>query len=184
MIGVKNLSFFLFLVYNNSKGETQMAKIAKVGYGSRGQGTGKTNGEGYTYLVGDSVRTGDRIQVISTSRNGKKFPTTGVPLHTYGENTVKGKEAKGEAEKATGQQPTQAYTGKELGLDMPFLEKMTLSQTETPQLKGQKQQSEYTQMTRAKAIGKYLGQNPTAELTQNARETFDSYSKKFMKGES
>ena len=70
-----------------------MAKIARVGYGSQGQGVGK-NPKGYTYLVNDNVRVGDRIQVVSTSSLGRKFGTTAVPLSTHGENTVKGKQAK------------------------------------------------------------------------------------------
>ena len=74
-----------------------MAKIAQVGYGSKGQGVGK-HPNGYTYVVNDNVRTGDAIQVISTSSAGRKFATTAVPLHTYSENTVKGKTAKIEAE--------------------------------------------------------------------------------------
>ena len=70
-----------------------MAKIAQVGYGSKGQGVGK-HPNGYTYVVNDNVRTYDVIQVISTSPAGRKFATTAVPLHTYSENTVKGKTAK------------------------------------------------------------------------------------------
>ena len=69
-----------------------MAKFARVGYGSQGQGVGK-NPDGYTYLVNDNVRVGDRIQVVATSSRGNKFGTTAVPLSTHGENTVKGKEA-------------------------------------------------------------------------------------------
>lgn len=69
-----------------------MAKFARVGYGSHGQGVGK-NPDGYTYLVNDNVRVGDKIQVVATSTLGKKFGTTAVPLSTHGQNTVKGQEA-------------------------------------------------------------------------------------------
>lgn len=69
-----------------------MAKFARVGYGSQGQGVGK-NPDGYTYLVNDNVRVGDRIQVVATSSRGNKFGTTAVPLSTHGQGTVKGQEA-------------------------------------------------------------------------------------------
>ena len=59
-----------------------MAKIAMCGYGSRGQGVGN-NPDGYAYVVDDSVKTGQKIQVVSTSRAGRKFATTAVPLHAY-----------------------------------------------------------------------------------------------------
>ena len=77
-----------------------MAKFAQCGYGSKGQGLGNTT-DGYTYVVNDNVRTGDVIQVIATShgKEPKKFATTAVPLHTYKENSVKGQEAKQEAQK-------------------------------------------------------------------------------------
>jgi hypothetical protein len=66
-------------VYNNiKKGETKMAKIALCGYGSKGQGVGK--GGGYAYVVNDNVKSGDNIQVISTSSKGNKFATTAKTL--------------------------------------------------------------------------------------------------------
>lgn len=50
-----------------------MAKVARCGYGSQGQGLGKTV-DGYTYIVNDNVRSGDKIQVVATARNGKNLP--------------------------------------------------------------------------------------------------------------
>ena len=73
-----------------------MAKIAQCGYGSRGQGVGNKP-EGYTYIVNDNVNKGDVIQVISTSRLGRKFPTTAVPLSTAKMDTAKGQEIKQKA---------------------------------------------------------------------------------------
>lgn len=140
-----------------------MAKFAKVGYGSHGQGLGATS-DGYTYIVNDNVRTGDRIQVISTSSRGRKFATTGVPLHTYKENTKKGQEAKQEVTQKLGVEPTQSYSGKELGVTQ----------------KGLTRQS-YQQEVRGAALSQYKQENPNAELSKNAQETFDSYSKKYMK---
>ena len=71
-----------------------MAKFARVGYGSQGQGLGK-NPEGYVYVVNDNVRVGNRIQVVATSQLGRKFGTTAKVLDkTFSENSVKGQQAK------------------------------------------------------------------------------------------
>lgn len=159
-----------------------MAKFAKCGYGSRGQGLGKT-ADGYTYVVNDNVRTGQKIQVIATSRRNRKFPTTAVPLHTFSENSAKGQEAKQKAQEATGREPTRSYTGKELGAkgskDIPAQPNVSPARHDVL-----KPQSEYVQAVRAGNVAKYLEANPNSELSLNARETFDSYSAKFMpKGE-
>ncbi len=154
-----------------------MAKFAKCGYGSSGEGLGKTQ-DGYTYVVNDNVRTGDRIQVVATSRKGNKFATTAVPLHTYQENSKKGQMARQEAEQKTGEAPTKSYSGKELGVSG------TRGVPKTSQMAGQKPQSQYTLQTRAGNIAQYMQEHPDTSLTKNARETFDTYSKKFMnKGE-
>lgn len=154
-----------------------MAKLAKCGYGSRGEGLGTTT-DGYTYVVNDNVRTGDKIQVISTSRKGNKFPTTAVPLHTFQENSKKGQEAKQEAQQRTGEEPTKSYSGKELGVTG------ARAIPKTPTIGREKPQSQYTMETRAGNIAQYMQQHPNAKLTENAQETFDSYSKKFIgKGE-
>ena len=148
-----------------------MAKFAQVGYGSRGQGVGKT-ADGYTYVVNDNVRTGDKIQVISTSSRGNKFATTAVPLHTYKENSVKGQELKQRTisfMENVGKKGeiTQSYSGKELGLST----------------KGIKQNI-YQQQTRAGNIAMYMQQHPDATFSKVSQETFDTYSKQFMnKGE-
>lgn len=172
-----------------------MAKFAQVGYGSQGQGLGKTT-DGYTYVVNDNVRTGDRIQVVSTSRNGNKFATTAVPLHTYKETSKKGQLARLEVvakgdkdvvkaldkrinqgkmtigqieteEQRRGRQVTQSYTGAEVGLNV----------------KGMSQQ-QYEQATRGANLAKYKQEHPKATFSDHAQETFDSYSKQYMnKGE-
>ena len=152
-----------------------MAKIAQCGYGSQGQGLGTTT-DGYTYVVNDNVRTGDVIQVISTSRKGKKFATTAVPLHTYKETSKKGQLAKQEAMSNTGKDPTQVYSGKELGA--------TGSRATQELPNGHRTISEYSQATRAGNIAMYKKADPNAQWTEKAQETFDTYSKKFMnKGE-
>lgn len=151
-----------------------MAKFAQCGYGSKGQGVGKT-GEGYTYVVNDNVRTGDIIQVISTSRANRKFATTAVPLHTYKESTVKGQEARQKAVDATGNEPTKSYTGKELGVtgSKRVQDKNIIG--------GDNKQSQYTLQTRAGNIAQYMKSNPNSVFTQKSQETFEEYSKKFMK---
>lgn len=173
-----------------------MAKFAQVGYGSQGQGVGN-NPDGYTYLVDDSVRTGDKIQVVATSSRGRKFGTTAVPLSTYKENSAKGQQARTNAiargdtrianmldeakdggfitqqdlDRMTQTQITRAYTGKELGLERKGMTRL-----------------EYKQAVRGGNIKAYknelssVGEKP--ELTSKAQDTFDTYSSKFMsKGE-
>lgn len=157
-----------------------MAKFAQCGYGSQGQGLG-TTADGYTYVVNDNVRTGDKIQVIATSRKGNKFATTAVPLHTYKENSVKGQKAKQDAitsmeNRGQKGEITQSYSGKELGVQG--------SKATKPLGDGHRTISEYAQETRAGNLAMYMQKNPNATLTPKAKETFDSYSKQFMnKGE-
>ena len=152
-----------------------MAKFAQCGYGSQGQGLGKTT-DGYTYVVNDNVRTGDKIQVIATSKKGNKFATTAVPLHTYKETSAKGQMAKQQAQEKTGKEPTQSYSGKELGVQG--------SKATQPLGDGKRTISEYAQETRAGNIAMYKQKDPNAKWTEKAQETFDSYSKQFMnKGE-
>lgn len=149
-----------------------MAKFAQVGYGSKGEGIGNTP-DGYTYVVNDNVRTGDIIQVISTSRAGKKFATTGVPLHTYKETSKKGQMAKQEAMSKTGQEPTRSYTGKEVGASGSMGTK--------PLADGHRTISQYQQSTRAGNIAMYKQQDPNAVFTEKSQQTFDEYSKQFIK---
>ena len=152
-----------------------MAKFAQCGYGSQGQGLGKTT-DGYTYVVNDNVRTGDKIQVIATSKKGNKFATTAVPLHTYKETSAKGQIAKQQVQEKTGKEPTQSYSGKELGVQG--------SKATQPLGDGKRTISEYAQETRAGNIAMYKQKDPNAKWTEKAQETFDSYSKQFMnKGE-
>lgn len=152
-----------------------MAKFAKCGYGSQGQGLGKTT-DGYTYVVNDNVRTGDVIQVVSTSKKGNKFATTAVPLHTYKETSKKGQLAKQEVQQK-GKEITPSYSGKELGA--------TGSRATQPiGTDGKRTISEYSMATRAGNLAMYKQDHPDAQFTQKAQETFDTYSKQFInKGE-
>jgi hypothetical protein len=161
-----------------------MAKIAKVGYGSRGQGVGQT--DGYTYVVNDNVRTGDIIQVVATSRAGRKFGTTGVPLATYKDGSVKAEEAIQDAESA-GADVTRAYTAKELGVggyrgrsQEEVYQKWLYERRGTKSATDRQPQSQRTVEVRGGNLARYVQENPGAELTKNAQETFDTYSKKFM----
>ena len=144
-----------------------MAKFALVGYGSDGRGVGTTQ-QGYTYVVNDNVRTGDTIQPIATSRKGRKFATTGVVNHAYKETSVKGQGAKELAQKNGANDVTRVYSGKELGAQGSRVPKAGL-------------QSEYTQQTRAGNIAMQLKKDPQTQLTPLAQQTYDEYSKQFMK---
>lgn len=166
-----------------------MAKLAQCGYGSRGQGVGK-NPEGYTYVVNDNVRVGQKLQVISTARNHTtKFVTTAVPLTTYNENSVLGKTKKAELG-GLADKLTKAYTGGELGSSGETRKKdVTIGQNEP--------QSEYTITTRALAAKKFQETDPNVEFSKNTQKTikyynenkpvptgsgtFADYSKQFMK---
>lgn len=170
-----------------------MAKIAKVGYGSDGRGVGNT--DGYVYIVNDTVRAGDVLQVVATSRLGRKFATTGKTLHAYKEDTVKGIETKVAGETAMNPanniELTKAYSAKELGVSgfKGRTQKETQELAEYNALPASekkntpKPQTQYTEMVRAGNLAKYVQANPSAQLSKNAEETFDSYSQKFMKGE-
>ena len=144
-----------------------MAKFALVGYGSDGRGVGRTQ-QGYTYVVNDNVRTGDTIQPIATSRKGRKFATTGVVNHAYKETSVKGQEAKELAQENGASDVTRVYSGKGLGAQGSRVPKAGL-------------QSEYTQQTRAGNIAMQLKKDPQTQLTPLAQQTYDEYSKQFMK---
>lgn len=151
-----------------------MAKFAKCGYGSDGRGLGRTS-DGYTYVVNDNVQKKDVLQVIATSPNKRKFATTAKVRHVYSENSKNGQEAKQQAQQNNeGNDPTRAYTGKELGV------KAFRGGAKTQQIEGLKPQTQYTMQTRAANLEKYMQTHPNTELTQHAQETFESYSKPFM----
>lgn len=153
-----------------------MAKIAKCGYGSRGQGVSGNAPDGYSYVVDDSVQRGQKIQVVATSRKGKKFATTAVPLHIYKRTSVKGFQARQQAEEKAGE-VTQSYTGKELGAGGS-------REYDKNAITGKTQPSQYVQETRAGNLAKYLEKHSNAELSKNASETYAEYAAKFMnKGE-
>jgi len=152
-----------------------MAKIAQCGYGSAGQGLGKTT-EGYSYVVNDNVKVGQELQVISTAKNNTKFVTTAVPLTTYNENSVLGKQVKAElGDKAD--KLTKAYSGGELGASGETTKKDIA-------IGGNKPQSQYTVSARALAGQEYIKNDPSAQFSKNSQETFDYYNKnKPVKGE-
>ena len=157
-----------------------MAKFAKVGYGSKGQGLGKTE-NGYTYIVNDNVRTGDMLQPVATSRAGRKFVTTGKVRHAYKETSVKGQNAKQEAQENGASEITRSYTGKELGAKGSKSKQVIGIDADGYK---HKSISEYEKSTRAGNLAKYMQSHPNAQLTAKSQETFDSYSKQFMnKGE-
>ena len=182
------LAIFFYFTYNIAKGGKKNMKIAKVGYGRDGRGVGKTDG-GYAYLVNNNVRTGDVIQPIATSSRGRKFVTTGKVNHSYSENSVLGREAKQQGEQALkdsaynkiGQENlTQIKTGKEMGI-----ENVPISPTTSKQYGldySNNQIGEYNKLTRGLQVQQYQQQYPQAKFTKEA-QTYEEYSKKFMKEE-
>ena len=145
-----------------------MAKFAMVGYGSQGQGLGKTT-DGYTYVVNDNVRVGQRIQVIATShgKEPKKFVTTAVPSKTFNENSIVGKEEKAKLGDVA-DNLTKAYSGGELGASGEITKKDIAIGSNKPQ-------SEYTVSSRALAVEKFKQSDPNAQFTQNTQKTVDYY---------
>lgn len=186
-----------------------MAKLAICRYGTNGEGPESQPSKTYTYIVNDNVRSGDNIQVISTSSKGNKenkFATTAkvltkedaeklsqksntnVESGVVKESGVKGQELLNKTRSAIAERKgidlnqtpydelsteqkgqldiTKSYSGKELGLSKKGVSK-----------------SQYQQDVRGGNLAMYKQANPTATLTPKAQETFDSYSKQFMKGE-
>lgn len=197
-----SLPFFIIFVYNNIKGDFDMAKLAICRYGSKGQGPENNPSKTYTYIVNDNVKSGDNIQVISTSSKGNKFATTAKTL------------TKKDAEELSQKSGVNVESGvvKESGVKGQELlsktrsamaEKQGIDLNNTPydQLSTeQKNRLEITQsytgkelgvsgkmkreQTRAGNIEMYMQKHPNATLTTKAQETFDTYSKQFMnKGE-
>ena len=177
-------------------------KFAKVGYGSEGQGLGKTTNEqpaGYTYLVNDNVGAGDRIQPIATNwKSGKKFVTTGKVLHSYKEGSVKGQQAKQDVQnrirgdyKDLVEQTHTRYGEKRVEetvsryLTQERLDQMARNKITTVKtgkelgVSGFRGSPTRQQEVRAEQVSEYAQQNPKTEFTKNAQQTFDEYSKKY-----
>ena len=179
-----------------------MAKLAICRYGSKGEGPENNPSKTYTYIVNDNVKSGDNIQVISTSSKGNKFATTAKTLTkkdaeelsqksgtkvesgVFKESSVKGQELLGK---------THSAMAKKQGIN---LDETPYDQLSTEQKSKLEITKSYTgkelgvsgknlrEQTRAGNIAMYKQQNPNATLTTKAQETFDSYSKQFMnKGE-
>lgn len=125
-----------------------MAKIAMVGYGHAAQSIDK-GGEEYAYLVNDNVNVGDQIQVVATSRKGRKFATTASPVEMHRENSVTGQMIKSGVEGMIGQDLTQVYSGSQLGIG------------------GFRGSKEYQLQVRAQNLQMYLQQNPQYEPSDN-----------------
>ena len=179
-----------------------MAKLAICRYGSKGEGPESNPSKTYTYIVNDNVRSGDNIQVISTSSKGNKFATTaktltkkdaeelsqksGVNVESgvFKESSVKGQELLNK---------TRSAMAEKKGID---LNKTPYDQLATEQKNKLEITQSYTgkelgvsgkrtrEQTRAGNIEMYMQKNPNTTLTTKAQETFDTYSKQFMnKGE-
>lgn len=168
-------------------------KFAQVGYGSEGQGKGE-NGTGYTYLVNDNVRTGDTINPsVIHWRSGNIFGTTGkiLPQGLTKTTSKKGQELQADL-KSKNIDVADALTGKELGIQKTRGAggRFTADRS-THDENGNYVASKFELGTRGGNIEArkqqqlslgLKGEVSTATKTQEAVETFDSYSKPFMKG--
>lgn len=159
-----------------------MAKIALCGYGTKGEGKGGKAPNGYAYVVNDSVRNGDILQVVATSSRQRKFTTTAKSLHIYGQNTVKGSQAQQKAVENSGE-VTRAYGFKELGIKGASPKEPKALSPEMEALGQTKPQSPRAMAMRGGNLAAYMqehGDVQTTPLAQKSLETFDEYAKKFM----
>lgn len=179
-----------------------MAKLAICRYGSKGEGPENDPSKTYTYVVNDNVRSGDNIQVISTSRKGNKFATTAKTLTKEDAEKLS---QKSETSVESGVLKENSVKGQELlnktRSEMAKKQNIDLNETPYDQLSTeQKSKLEITksytgkelgmtgrrtrEQIRAGNIAMYKQQNPNAQFTPKSQETFDTYSKQFMnKGE-
>ena len=166
-----------------------MAKFAQVGYGSKGDGIGKTE-NGYIYVVNDNVRTGATIYPsVIHAKSGKIFGTTGKVLGTTKQRTTETEKLEDQGKMAyieTGKQMgIQHVRGKEPGQWLPTFQKD--KGTHDP-VTGEYKAGIYEMASRGGNILLRQQQNAMAEISQSqkatkALETFESYSKKFMGGQ-
>lgn len=179
-----------------------MAKLAICRYGSRGKGPENNPSKTYTYIVNDNVRSGDNIQVISTSSKGNKFATTAKTLTkkdaeelsqksgtkvesgVVKENSIRGQELLSKTRSAMAEKQGIDLNETPYGqLSTEQKSKLEITKSYTGKELGMSGKKTREQ-TRAGNIAMYKQQYPNATFTKNAQETFDSYSKQFMnKGE-
>lgn len=164
-------------------------KFAQVGYGSQGQGKGKTE-NGYTYIVNDNVKVGTVLQPsVIHYKNGKIFATTGIVVGTENSlSTQKGQKVRRELfdNGKTVSDLAEALTGKELGVSQGRTAKGTFTTTKGTRdaLSGEYKTTAYERASRGGNI--LLRKQDSGleiadtEKAQGAVETFESYSKKFM----
>lgn len=169
-------------------------KFVDVSYGTQGKG------ELYTYAVNDSVRVGDILQVsVKHYRNGKIFGTTAVTQSTAKETSAKGQEMKQNAqENSRNGEIATAQTARELGIQRTRLQSGQYGYEGAGAGRGVKneegryQAEEGKPFVRTSRIQQVRGANilsrqqqtggeiSSTRNTQEAVETFDSYSKQFM----
>lgn len=165
-------------------------KFAQVGYGSEGKGTGK-QGEGYTYLVNDNVRVGNKLTpIVKHAVSEKIFVTTGLVISKVTNNmpNVVGKD--GEALKK--EDFTNAYRQSELGVKRTQGENgKFVKDRSTHDANGEYVPSKAELQARGKSIAVYnkemqdkgitptFSQGKATTKAIDSIETFDSYSAKF-----
>lgn len=160
-----------------------MAKLAKVGYGTNGEGIGKTE-DGYTYVVNDNVRMGAVIQPsVKHPVSQKIYGTTGKILSTMKEDSKKGQIEKQKVESKTEENIANLYTGKELGAIRERGGAGRFAAPKKPEDGEQTPLTLYQQQARGGNIAKRV-QQTGAPMTKTPKATeayqsYEQYSKKF-----
>lgn len=150
-------------------------KFANVTYGTHG------DTDLYTYLVNDNVRSGDFINPsVKHPISGKIYGTTAIIQDITKDTSIRGRELKQKLDEK-GVNVEKAFTGKEVGAtrgkgeyDGSGLGKTV--KNEQGRFEGTRvfEESQYIEQARK-------GNEDRRE--QSERETFESYSSKFNKGE-
>lgn len=154
-----------------------MAKFANITYGTKG------DTEQYTYIVNDSVRTGDFIHPsVKHPKSGKVYGTTGIIQSTAKETSKTGQKIKQEMQ-SKGAEPTKAYTGKEVGAkrgqtETGAFEKSGLTKTVKNEDTGMRQAKEGSNFQE----NQYVQQARQGNVDKR-QQSYDDYAKKYIKGD-
>jgi hypothetical protein len=184
----------------NNRG-CKMAKLAIVGYGTsedsphnaknKNHGLGPSE-TGYTYVVNDNVRTGDKITPVVRHRSGKTvYATTAHVIGTAkNASTEKGQEMMldSDGNEMDESDLTSVYTGKELGLkgERGKSGKFVLEGRSTYDKDGNYEIGRREAATRGGNVMEYLmnkglsGEQKISQRAEGEIETFKSYSSAFL----
>lgn len=180
-------------------------KFAQVGYGRDGRGAGK-EGKGYTYIVGDNVRTGDTLTPVVKHAGVKQtmFVTTGKVLTNKDlegtglrglSNTQQEEIVTAEGKKLTEDDLRKAYTGRELGVQRTIGDQASQHKeiggedTYVPSLYQAQARAKSLAVATAEenlapeSISKGAATQRALGVLESPPQTFDEYSKQFFGGD-